>query len=123
LLAFLERNRDEDIIEYPFSGLFPRNSCESVSLILAYLLEEKYGLDNVRVIKGTKRSHEHHFWVRAGDLLYDLTAHQFGRRKPIIGALASPFHMSYPDWEVESGREFVKREPIIRAYREGIIPF
>ncbi|TNC98618.1 MAG: Uncharacterized protein FD119_89 [Stygiobacter sp.] len=123
LLGFLERNVEEEVFKYPFSHSFPRICCESVSLILTYLLEEKYRLDNVRIIKGTTRGHEHHLWVMVGDLIYDLTAHQFPRRKPIIGALCHRLPLSYPDWEVEEGRDFVNRDEVVRLFRNGVIPF
>lgn len=124
LLEFLHRNRSEKLLRYPFSFSYPQNCCESVSLILTYLLEEKYELDNVTIIKGTKpRKHQHHLWVMVGALNYDLTAHQFPRRKPIIGVLAHSFFFTFPDWKVEYGRDFVAREEIIALYREGVIPF
>lgn len=123
LLGFLELNLAEEVFEYPFSHSFPRNCCESVSLILTYLFEEKYGLDDVRIVKGTKRGYEHHLWVMVGDLIYHLTAHQFPRRKPIIGALSHPLPLSYPDWEYEEGRDFVDREEVVRLFLSGVIPF
>lgn len=84
----LELNRRERIFEYPFGYSYPENCCESVSLILIYLIEEKYGASNVRLIKGTKpKKHELHLWVTVGDWVYDLTAHQFRNQKQIIGAL------------------------------------
>lgn len=124
LLAFLERNRQERLFSYPLGSSYPENSCESVSLILTFLLEEKYGLENVRIIKGTDRRHGHHLWVMVGDLIYDLTAHQFPGREPIIGALADEFLLDeYPDWSVETGRDFVDRDEVIALYRAGVIPF
>lgn len=124
LLAFLEQNHKERLFSYPLCSSYPKNSCESVSLILTFLLEEKYGLGNVRIIKGTDRQHGHHLWVMAGDLIYDLTAHQFPSREPIIGALADEFLLDeYPDWSVETGRDFVDRDEVIALYRAGVIPF
>ncbi|HEX7711878.1 MAG TPA: hypothetical protein VF418_13175 [Sphingomonadaceae bacterium] len=124
LLAFLARNLEERLFDYPFGSSYPKNSCESVSLILTYLLEEKYRLGNVRIIKGTNRRHEHHLWVMAGDLIYDLTAHQFPGREPVIGALADEFLLDeYPDWSVETNRDFVDRDEVIALYRAGVIPF
>ncbi|APR53174.1 hypothetical protein CA223_04395 [Sphingomonas koreensis] len=124
LLDFLERNRAEEHFEFPFSFSFPRNACESVSLILTYLIEEKYGLDTVEIIKGTKpKKHEHHFWVKVGDWQYDLTAHQFGQRKPIIGVFAHQLFLSYPEWGIERGRDFVERDAVLELYRAGVIPF
>ena len=87
LIDFLTENSATDAFEFPFSHSYPRNCCESVSMIFSYLLEEKYGLRDITIIRGTKpRLHEHHFWVRAAGLLYDLTAHQFPRRRPILVA-------------------------------------
>lgn len=124
LLAFLEQNLQERLFDYPFGRSYPKNSCQSVSLILTYLLEEKYRLGNVRIIKGTNRRHEHHFWVMAGDLIYDLTAHQFPGREPVIGALADNFLLDeYPDWSVDTDRDFVNRDEVIALYRAGVIPF
>ena len=124
LLAFLERNRSERIFDYPFGYSYPKNCCESVSLILTYLLEEKYKLDNVRVFKGSKVcGYEHHFWVMVGDWIYDLTAHQFAGHDPKIGVLADPLFFSYPDWSVEQSRDFVDRACVIAAYRRGVLPF
>lgn len=124
LLAFLGRNLQKRLFDYPFRSSYPKNSCESVSLILTYLLEEKYRLGNVRIIKGTNRRHEHHLWVMAGDLIYDLTAHQFPGREPVIGALADKFLLDeYPDWSVETKRDFVDRDEVIALYQAGVIPF
>lgn len=124
LLAFLERNRQERLFRYPFGSSYPNNCCESVSLILTFLLEEKYGLETAKIIKGTDCRHRNHLWVMAGDLIYDLTAHQFPGRKPIIGGLADEFLLDeYPDWSVETGRDFVDRDEVIALYRAGVIPF
>lgn len=124
LAEFLALNRRERIFEYPFGYSYPQNCCESVSLILIFLIEEKYGLSNVRMIKGTKaKKHEHHLWVTVGDWVYDLTAHQFSNQTQIIGALYSPLHFRYKDWMIEKGRDFVDREQVIALYRSGIIPF
>lgn len=124
LLGFLERNRLERIFDYPFGYSYPQNCCESVSLMLTYLLEEKYRLDNVCIIKGSKASgYEHHFWVMVGDWNYDLTAHQFAGRKPRIGVLADPLFLSFPEWNIENKREFVERSEVVAAFRSGVIPF
>lgn len=125
LLAFLERNASEEVFRFHFSHSYPRNCCESVSLILTYLLEDKYRLDNVKIVKGTKRdAYEHHFWVTVGQLHYDLTAHQFAGHKPIIGALSDSLFIDvFPDWEVEHGRDFVERDDILGFFRAGMIPF
>lgn len=123
LLGFLERNLEEEVFAYPFSHSFPRICCESVSLILTYLLEEKYRLDNVRIIKGTNEDTEYHFLVMVGDLIYDLTAHQFHGQEPIIGASSHPLLSIYHDWEVEEGRDFVNRAEVVLLFRSGVIPF
>ncbi|HWU72390.1 MAG TPA: hypothetical protein VN137_02835 [Sphingomonas sp.] len=124
LLDFLERNKGDGRFDYPHSFSYPKNCCESVSLILTYLLEEKYQLDNVRIINGTKPgTAEHHFWVMVGDWNYDLTAHQFRPCKPIIGALADELFLTFEDWEVEQKRDFVDRDEVVALYRSGAIPF
>jgi hypothetical protein len=125
LLAFLERNRRERIFKYPFGYSYPENACESVSLILAYLLEEKYGLDDIRIIKGSKPcGYEHHFWVCVGYLTYDLTAHQFAGHQPIIGVFTHPLHLDeFPDWSLGADDTFVDRDEVIQLYRQGVVPF
>jgi hypothetical protein len=37
--------------------------------------------------------------------------------------LEARLHQSYPDWEVEAGRDFVDRNQIVQPYRAGLIPF
>lgn len=125
LLAFLEQNRRKEIFRYPFSRSYPENCCESVSLILVYLIEEKYGLPDVRIIRGARRDrYEFHFWVMAGAWTYDLTAHQFPGRQPLIGVLADDLFLDeFPDWDDEYERDFVDRDEVIRLFRSGIIPF
>ncbi len=124
LLDFLERNSREELFAFPFSYSFPKNACESTSLILTYLLEEKYQLDDVAIIKGSKVSgYDNHFWVVAGGLTYDLTAHQFPGLKPVIGSLPDPMHHAYDEWSVEHRREFVDRDEVVELYRAGVIPF
>lgn len=125
LLAFLEHNETDPVFRYPFSGMFPTNCCESVSLMLLYLLEEKYSLADVTIIKGKKpKAHEFHYWVLVGDCAYDLTAHQFSRQQPIIGKLANTLHLrTFSRWELEHGRDFVEREVVVDLYKRGVIPF
>lgn len=124
LLDFLERNSRKQMFKFPFSYSFPKNACESASLILTYLLEEKYKIDDVAIIKGSKASgYDNHFWVVVGGLTYDLTAHQFPGVEPVIGALADPMHHTYDDWTVEDGRDFVERDEVVARYKAGVIPF
>lgn len=124
LLKFLEGNRHKQRFKFPFSYSFPKNACESTSLILTYLLEEKYGIDDVTIIKGSMASgYDNHFWVVVGGLTYDLTAHQFPGVEPIIGSLADPMHHTYDEWTVERRREFVERDKVVARYRVGVIPF
>ncbi len=121
LLDFLERNKKDGSFDYPHSFSYPKNCCESVSLILTYMVEEKYRLDNVRIIKGTKPgTAQHHLWVTVGDRHYDLTAHQFAPREPIIGVLADELFLSvFADWEVELSRDFVDRDTVVALHRAG----
>lgn len=124
LLGFLERNSREEMFKFPFGYCFPKNACESVSLILTYLLEEKYAIGDVAIIKGSKTSgYDNHFWVVVNGLTYDLTAHQFPGFSPVIGSLANPMHHSYDEWKVEHRREFVERDEVVGLYRAGVIPF
>lgn len=124
LIDFLTENRATDAFEFPFSHSYPRNCCESVSMIFSYLLGEKYGLSRVTIIRGTKpRLHEHHFWVRAAGSLYDLTAHQFPGRRPILGVERHALFDSFPEHRVIHEQDFVDREEVLALHRAGVIPF
>jgi hypothetical protein len=124
LIAFLEQNKKDKILDYPFGSMYPANGCEGASLIFAYLVEEKYGATNISIYKGTKpRKSEHHYWVTVGDLHYDLTCHQFSGRKPIIGKLGHSFFFSYSEWRLEVSRDFVDRNEVVALFRSGVIPF
>ena len=128
LIDFLTENRATDTFEFPFSHSYPRNCCESVSMIFSYLLEEKYGLPDVTIIRGTKpRLHEHHVWVRAAGSLYDLTAHQFPGRRPILGverhAERHALFGSFPEHRAIHEHGFVDREEVLALHRAGVIPF
>ena len=124
LIDFLTENSATDAFEFPFSHSYPRNCCESVSMIFSYLLEEKYGLPDIAIIRGTKpRLHEHHFWVRAAGLLYDLTAHQFPRRRPILGVERHALFASFPEHRAIHEHGFVDRKEVLALHRAGVIPF
>lgn len=112
------------MFEFPFSRSYPRNCCESVSMIFSYLLEDKYGLMDVTIIRGTKpRLYEHHFWVWAAGCLYDLTAHQFPGQRPILGVERHALFASFPEHRVIHEHGFVDREQVLALYRAGVIPF
>lgn len=124
LMDFLAGNSATSAFAFPFSSSYPRNCCESVSIIFSYLLEEKYGLTDVAIIRGTKpRLHEHHFWVRAAGSLYDLTAHQFPKRRPILGVERHALFARFPEQRVMHEPDFVDREEVLALYRAGVIPF
>lgn len=84
LLAFLEQNRIDGQLQYPFSSCFPGNSCESVSRMLAALTSERYPGAVLRILQGSHPAkNEHHFWVEIDGLIYDLTAHQLDRKSVV----------------------------------------
>ncbi|WP_229668169.1 hypothetical protein [Stakelama pacifica] len=124
LIDFVTENRATDAFEFPFSHSYPRNCCESVSMIFSYLLEDKYALPDVTIIRGTKpRLHEHHFWVRAAGSLYDLTAQQFPGRLPILGVERHALFASFPEHRAIHEHGFVDREEVLALHRAGVIPF
>ncbi|WP_313573977.1 hypothetical protein [Brevundimonas sp.] len=124
LMAFLERNRQERRLRYPFSLSYPHNCCESASLTFIYLLEEKYGLSDVLLFMGANSRDERHFWVGAGNCFYDLTAHQFPGHEPVIGNWVHELALDeFPDWSIAARREIVDRARVIELYRSGVIPF
>ena len=123
-MAFLKANRRSELLDYPFAYSYPRNCCESVSIIFSHLLEEKYGLTDVKIVRGTKpQKYEHHFWVRTGGLLYDLTAHQFPQRQPILGVVQHSLFASFPEQRDLHEPDFVDREAVVALYRAGVLPF
>lgn len=124
LLAFLDLNRVEDIFEFPFSCSFPRNACESVSMIFTFLVEERYGVRDAAIIRGTDpKKYEHHFWVRAHSRIYDLTAQQFRGHRPILGAVATPLARRFKEQQEMHEADFVDWAEVIDLFRGGIIPF
>lgn len=124
LMAFLERNRQERRLRYPFSLSYPHNCCESVSLIFIFLLEEKYGLTDAVLFMGANNRDERHFWVGVGPFFYDLTAHQFDGYEPVIGSWVHELALNeFPEWSIEAPREIVDRDRVIELYRSGVIQF
>lgn len=91
--------------------------------MFSYLVAEKYGL-TAEVIKGTKpRKNEHHFWVRCDGLLYDLTAHQFSGRRPILGVEQHSFFETFPQQVVLENPGFIDQRRVLELYRSGAIVF
>ncbi len=124
LADFLDVNRREGTLVYPFRSSYPHNCCESVSLILLFLIEERYGVSNAQLIMGTSAEpYEHHFWVAVGDWRYDLTAHQFEGQEQIVGVDDAPLHRRFGDQEIDRRRDRVDRDQVIALYRSGAIPF
>lgn len=126
LLAFLEQNRIDGQLQYPFSSCFPGNSCESVSRMLAALTSERYPGAVLRILQGSHPGkNEHHFWVEIDGLIYDLTAHQFPGHSPILGAPGTPLVVLFPQIEIALDEPLggLDLELIVQAYRDGMIPF
>jgi hypothetical protein len=67
--------------------------------------------------------YEHHFWVRAADSLYDLTAHQFPGQHPILGVERHALFASFPEHDITHEHGFIDREEVLALYRAGVIPF
>ncbi|RAR98618.1 hypothetical protein [Ensifer adhaerens] len=125
LATFLEENRITCILPYANAPLFPKNCCQSASLILLYLLEEKYGQQDVELIKGSNyQTDESHYWVRAGGLVYDLTAHQFSGLTPVFGVPEGSYLRGlFPESEVDPERTWLDRSEVCRLYQAQCIPF
>ncbi len=124
LIAFLETNRTAAAFRFPFSSSFPRNCCEGVSMIFSILLEERYGLKDVAIVRGTDpHKHDHHFWVRADRRVYDLTAHQFRGCGIVLGGADTPGAERFTDQLQMHEPDVVDRGQVISLYRRGIIPF
>lgn len=112
------------MFSYPFSASYPKNCCESVSLIFYYLMKEKYPSAMVRIVHGTKAEHEDHFWLEVDGLIFDLTAHQFENvEAPILGEKSSSLTEEYqPDGE-EPRYDFVHEGEIVALHRCGCFDF
>lgn len=106
LRTFLVRNKDLARLPMPYSGVFPKNCCEGTSCLLAFALEEGFGLADVVVVEGRHPpTDERHYWVETGGLVYDLTADQFDGCEVLVGA-AGPVR---PE-------TFVERNPVERRH-------
>jgi hypothetical protein len=124
LIAFLETNRTAAAFRFPFSSSFPRNCCEGVSMIFSLLLEERYGLKDVAIVRGTDPHRlDHHFWVRADGRVYDLTAHQFHGCRTVLGGADTRVAERFTDQLQMHEPDVVDRGQVISLYRLGIIPF
>ncbi|MDV3459237.1 hypothetical protein RZN05_19730 [Sphingomonas sp. HF-S4] len=124
LMAFLEENKASEVLDYPFGYSYPRNCCESASIIFMLLLQERYGVSGVTIVRGTKpRLWQHHYWVRVRGLCYDLTAHQFAGRRPIIGVERHSFFATWPHQRATYQEGFVDSHAVIDLFRRGVIPF
>ncbi|WP_156408495.1 MULTISPECIES: hypothetical protein [unclassified Ensifer] len=125
LSTFLEQNQETCVLDYPFAVVYPKNCCQSASLMLLYLFEEKYGLPGVELVKGSNReTDESHYWVRAGGLVYDLTAHQFSGRTPVFGVPEGSYMRElFPESEIDPERTWLDRNEVCGLYRGDRIPF
>lgn len=126
LLAFLEQNRIDDRLRYPYSGCFPTRCCEGVSRMLAALTAERYPAAKCRILQGSHTGkNEHHFWVEIDGLVYDLTAHQFPGHRPILGEPGTPLVVLFPQVDIALDEPLggLDLELIVQAYRDGMIPF
>ncbi|MET3177847.1 UNVERIFIED_ORG: hypothetical protein ABIC43_000986 [Variovorax guangxiensis] len=94
---------DQDAIDLPFIGTYPKNCCESVSTILAAVLAARYPESTVRLVEGYSREkNNYHFWVEVDDQVLDATAHQFAAYPAsFVCPVPSPLAMEYPDIERE----------------------
>lgn len=66
----------EHLPSYGNIQIFPKNYCEEVSSILLSILEDE-GYTQFKMIKGSNKKNEHHFWLESETHIIDLTAHQF----------------------------------------------
>ncbi|EHU2106864.1 hypothetical protein A1E39_RS09520 [Acinetobacter baumannii] len=89
---------------------FPLNYCEEVSSILLMILENEDVL-NFKMMQGTKKGGNKHYWLESETHIIDLTAHQFdGINEPFLlvtkekYTLRNIFHKNiheveiHPDW-------------------------
>lgn len=60
----------------PAIQIFPYNYCEEVSSILLMILENEEVL-NFKMMQGTNKEGDKHYWLESETHIIDLTAHQF----------------------------------------------
>lgn len=66
--------------------MFPRNCCEIASLILGKILIDEYPEKEIVMVKAERAEHGRHFWLKAEEKIFDITADQFEEIElPIIG--------------------------------------
>jgi len=86
---YIQSNRSG--IDAPFIQGFPRNCCESASMILGVIFDRCYPDKQIQLIE-SKAIFEQgmHFWIEVDELVYDITCDQFSRFSgPIIGGSRS----------------------------------
>ena len=119
LTDFLERNNNTEVFKFPHSFSFPTNCCQGSSLLFKLLLEEKYGIERAKIIKGRKRrKHEFHYWVELDGNIYDLSGHQFrGVPTPIVGESESKLKKRFPIQVEDQEYDFLDRDEVLALHR------
>ncbi|MFY0619125.1 hypothetical protein [Shimia sp.] len=88
-------------LDSPFAHSYPRGCCELVAVHLASVLENENPDKEVQIVRAYNRSSDDwHYWVEMGNIVLDLTAHQFEQyQEPLICAKPSPLEVCFPDIE------------------------
>jgi hypothetical protein len=84
-------------LELHIVSRFPKNSCETSSLVLGKILCDEFPEKEILLVKGTNtKKYEMHFWVEAGGHTFDITADQFsGIEGPIYGPASSKIYKRF----------------------------
>ena len=124
LVDFLERNKTTEEFVFPFSHSYPRNCCESVSVLFYHLAAVKYPSAKVRIVRGINARDENHFWLEVDGLIFDLTSHQFETiQAPIIGAKTNPLADEYGTNEDEPNYDLVDRHTVAESHGRIVFGF
>ncbi|WP_298916767.1 hypothetical protein [uncultured Roseobacter sp.] len=96
-------------LDSPFVHSYPRGCCELVAVHLGSVLENENPHKEVQIVRAYNRnSNDWHYWVEMGNMVLDLTAHQFEQyREPLICAKPSPLEVRFPDIERISASDAV----------------
>jgi len=97
---------------------FPRNSCETASILVALTAEKVYLNRKIRVIKGTQPGKQlMHFWVEVDNQVIDVTAHQFDEyHDALTSNVPSPLAITYSDIEYLTARQAIVAFPALRDH-------
>lgn len=102
---YLQSNFSE--VDAPFMRQFPRNCCESASMILGVIFDRCYPDRQIQLIESNSTfDRGMHFWIEVDGSVYDITCDQFDHFSgPIVGGSRDSLSRYFSVFQETSVRE------------------